>query len=166
MSAAFILLALVSLQRLAELIISDRNTKRLLADGAKEIGAGHYPFIVAVHTTWLIALFVWVGTSSPALSTSWLLVYIALQVFRLWVMVSLGRFWTTRIIVPRAAPLVRRGPYRFMRHPNYVVVVLEIAVLPLVVGAWPLVVVFSALNACALWVRIKAENRSFLSRSV
>jgi methyltransferase len=162
--SAFILLTLVVLQRLAELVVAHRNTKLLMHAGATEIGAAHYPLIVSVHAAWLLALFAWVALVAQPLSTAWLLVYIALQVFRLWVMLTLGRFWTTRIIVPREMPLIRRGPYRFLRHPNYVVVGFEIAVLPLVIGAWPLAIIFSLLNAAILKVRITAENRSFESR--
>ena len=159
--SAFILLTLVALQRLAELVMAYRNTKRLMQAGATEIGAAHYPLIVSVHAAWLLALVAWAVFVPQHLSMPWLLVYIALQAFRLWVMLTLGRFWTTRIIVPREMPLIRRGPYRFLRHPNYVVVALEIAVLPLVIGAWPLSMIFSLLNAAILKVRITAENRSF-----
>ena len=159
--SAFILLTLVALQRLAELVMAYRNTKRLMQAGATEIGAAHHPLIVSVHAAWLLALVAWAVFVPQHLSMLWLLVYIALQVLRLWVMLTLGRFWTTRIIVPREMPLIRRGPYRFLRHPNYVVVALEIAVLPLVIGAWPLAIIFSLLNAAILKVRITAENRSF-----
>ena len=159
--SAFILLTLVALQRLAELVMAYRNTKRLMQAGATEIGAAHYPLIVSVHAAWLLALVAWAVFVPQHLSMPWLLVYIALQAFRLWVMLTLGRFWTTRIIVPREMPLIRRGPYRFLRHPNYVVVALEIAVLPLVIGAWPLSMIFSLLNAAILKVRITAEHRSF-----
>ena len=159
--SAFILLTLVALQRLAELVMPHRNTKRLMQAVATEIGAAHYPLIVSVHAAWLLALVAWAVFVPQHLSMLWLLVYIALQVLRLWVMLTLGRFWTTRIIVPREMPLIRRGPYRFLRHPNYVVVALEIAALPLVIGAWPLAIIFSLLNAAILKVRITAENRSF-----
>jgi methyltransferase len=158
---AFVLLALVALQRLADLVVARRNTKRLMQAGATEIGAAHYPLIVSVHAAWLLALVAWAVFVPQHLSMLWLLVYIALQVLRLWVMLTLGRFWTTRIIVPREMPLICRGPYRFLRHPNYVVVALEIAALPLVIGAWPLAIIFSLLNAAILKVRITAENRSF-----
>jgi len=164
MSAAFIVLALVSLERLAELVISNRNTRRLMAEGATEVGAGHYPFIVGVHTLWLVSLFFWVGVNHSEVNLAWLGVYLALQVLRAWVMTTLGRYWTTRIIVPKAVPLITGGPYRFFRHPNYVVVTLEIAVLPLAVDAWPVAVVFTVLNGLVLWVRIRAENASFAAR--
>lgn len=164
MTAAFILLGLVAIERLAELVISQRNTKRLLAEGAHETSPGHYPLIVLVHVAWLAALFAWVVMYQPVLRPIWLGVYIALQVFRAWVMLSLGRYWTTRIITVPHAPLVTRGPYKYLRHPNYVVVVLEIAVLPLAIGAWPIALLFSALNALVLWIRIRAENAALQSR--
>lgn len=164
MMFAFTILGLVSLQRLAELIIANRNTMRLMSEGAKEVGESHYPVLVALHVAWLGALFLWAALVPVTIHMGWLVAYLALQAFRLWVMLSLGRFWTTRIIVPRNVGLVRRGPYRFVRHPNYIAVVLEIAILPFLIGAWPVAIVFSVLNAGILWVRITAENRSFESR--
>jgi methyltransferase len=163
-AAALALLVLVAGQRLVELVISRRHTARLLAEGAYEVGAGHYPLIVAVHAAWLAALAVWAAWQPAPLDPLWVAVYLALQAARLWVMRSLGRYWTTRIIVvPGLAPL-QRGPYRFMRHPNYAVVAAEIAVLPLAFGAWPLAVVFSLLNAAVLAVRIRAENATLAAR--
>jgi methyltransferase len=164
MSAFYVLLMFVGAQRIAELIVANRNTKRLLAEGAVEVGAGHYPFIVAVHTAWIATLVLWAWLRPADVNFAWLAVYIAIQPLRLWVMLSLGRYWTTRIIVPQNVPLVRKGPYKIIKHPNYVVVVLEIATLPLVIGAWPVAVVLSILNAAVLWVRISAENQSFVSR--
>lgn len=160
-----IVLVLVAIQRLVELLISSRNEKRLLAEGAHEVGRGHYFFIVAVHTLWLVALLGWALAFPQYISLFWLGVYLALQVFRAWVMLSLGRYWTTRIITAPGAPLVKRGPYKFLKHPNYVVVTLEIIVLPLAIGAWPLAVVFSMLNAVALAIRISEENRALAARS-
>lgn len=164
MTAFYILLALVCFERVAELIFARSNTKRLIAEGAVEVGGSHYPYIVAVHTAWIATLFLWVSLFPAEANYYWLFSYIAIQPLRLWVMLSLGRYWTTRIIVPKNVPLVRNGPYKFFKHPNYIVVVLEIAVLPLVIGAWQVAVVFSSLNAVALWVRIKDENHSFASR--
>jgi len=166
MNYALGVLLLVTLSRLVELLVSARNTRLLMAEGAVEVGAGHYPFIVAVHAAWFMALLTWILIFPQPMNLGWLAAYVGVQVFRGWVFVSLGRYWTTRIIVPRHVPLIRRGPYRFLRHPNYVVVVFEIAILPLVLGAWPVAVAFSSLNAAVLFVRIKAENRSFESRSV
>jgi methyltransferase len=158
------IVALVALERIIELMVSRRNRRRLLAEGAVELGAAHYPFIVAVHAAWLLSVAVWVMRSPPVLNAIPLAAFIALQPLRLWVIATLGHYWTTRIVTLPGAPLVRRGPYRFMRHPNYAVVAAEIALLPLVFGAWPLTVVFSLLNAGVLTVRIRAEAAALAQR--
>jgi methyltransferase len=153
-----VILALVTVQRLSELWLSRRNTRRLLAQGAREHGSGHYPLIVAVHALWLATLW-WLAPTHPV-DGFWLGIFVLLEVARIWVLVTLGPRWTTRIIVLPDAPLVRRGPYRFVNHPNYWVVIGEIAVLPLVFGLWQLALVFTLLNAMALAIRIRAENRA------
>ena len=158
---AIAILGLVTLQRLAELWLSRRNTRRLLEKGAVERGAGHYPLIVALHTAWLAALWWW--APGRAVNLPLLLVFALLQAGRIWVIATLGRRWTTRIIVLPGAPLVRSGPYRFANHPNYWIVAAEIAVLPLVFGLWAVALVFTLLNAAVLAVRIRAE-KSALSR--
>jgi methyltransferase len=153
-----VILALVTFQRLGELWLSNRNTARLLAQGAHEVGASRYPLIVAVHAAWLAALW-WLAPGQPV-DRLWLALYVLLQVARIWVLTTLGSRWTTRIIILPDAPLVTAGPYRFVSHPNYVVVVAEIAVLPLVFGLWPVALIFSALNAAVLAIRIREENRA------
>jgi methyltransferase len=155
---ALAILFFVVLQRLSELVIARQNTAALLAIGAKEHSPGHYPLIVAVHTLWLAALF-WLAPNQPI---NWLLfaVFVLLQIGRLWVLRTLGPRWTTRIIVLPGAPLVTGGPFRFVSHPNYLVVIGEIAVLPLVFGLWEVALLFSALNAAVLWIRIRAEERA------
>jgi methyltransferase len=158
------ILALVAVERITELVVSRRNQRRLLAEGGREVGAAHYPFIVATHAAWLLSLAIWVMRGPYVLHSAALAAFVALQPARLWVIASLGRFWTTRIITLPGAPLVRRGPYRFMRHPNYAVVVGEIALLPLAFGAWPLSVFFSLLNAGVLAVRIRAEEAALADR--
>ena len=158
----YVIMALVTLQRLAELVIAARNTRALRARGAIEIGRGHYPAMVALHAGWLIAL--WLTAGGRAVSWPLLGVFIVLQGLRVWVLATLGGRWTTRIMVLPGAPLVTAGPFRFLRHPNYCVVVGEIAVLPLVFGLVGLAVAFSVLNAAMLWVRIRAEERG-LERS-
>lgn len=157
------ILAVVVAQRIGELILARRNTQRLLADGAYETGAGHYPLIVAVHTAWLAALLVMVDGSTP-ISVPLLGVFIVLQAGRVWVIATLGRYWTTRIIVVPNAPLIRSGPYRFVRHPNYCIVAAEIAVLPMMFGLWWVAVVFTVLNAVVLTIRIRAETATFGGR--
>jgi methyltransferase len=158
LTLSIIILALVTLQRVGELWLSNRNTRRLLATGAHEVGASHYPLIVALHALWLAALW-WFATSRPV-DGFWLAIFVLIEVARIWVLASLGRRWTTRIIVLPQAPLVRRGPYRWVNHPNYLVVIAEIAVLPLVFGLWQIALIFSLLNAAVLTVRIRQENRA------
>ena len=159
--AAFCILGFVTLQRLSELLLAERNRKRLMANGAVEYGADHYPLIVGVHGLWLAALW-WFAPGQP-IHVALLIFFALLQLGRLWVLATLGERWTTRIIVLPNAPLVARGPYRFVDHPNYIVVVLEIAVLPLVFGLWQIALLFSLLNAAVLAVRITAENRALRS---
>ncbi|WP_237168723.1 isoprenylcysteine carboxyl methyltransferase family protein [Paracoccus shandongensis] len=152
--AALAFIAFLLLQRGAELVLARRNTRALLARGAVEHGASHYPLIVMLHAAWLLAICA--GGWSRPVDPVWLAVFAVLQLGRLWVLASLGPRWTTRIIV-LDEPLVRRGPYRWIAHPNYAVVVAEIAVAPLVLGLWPVAVVFSVLNAAVLAIRIRAE---------
>ena len=156
MTLNLLILALVTLQRLGELWLANRNTRRLLSQGAREHAPGHYPLIVAVHALWLATLW-WFGLDRP-LDIFWLAMFVIVEIARIWVLASLGPRWTTRIIVLPEAPLVRRGPYRFVNHPNYLVVIAEIVVLPLVFGLWPVALLFSALNVAALAIRIHAEN--------
>jgi methyltransferase len=159
----WIVLALVVLQRLAELFYAGRNTKRLLARGGIEIGAVQYPFIVLLHAAWLASM---AFTIAPATIPNWWLlgVYGALQLLRVWTIATLGPYWTTRIITVPDAPLVRRGPYRIFSHPNYAVVCAEIAVLPLAFGAVEIAIVFSILNASLLSWRIRTEERVLMKR--
>ena len=157
MNLAILILALVTLQRLGELWLSNRNTKRLLVRGAHEVGGNHYPLIVAVHALWLATLW-WLAPGRPV-NWFWLAIFILLQLARVWVIATLGPRWTTRIIVLPGAPLVRNGPYRFVNHPNYVVVAGEIAVLPLVFGFWDVALIFSFFNASVLALRIADENK-------
>ena len=152
------LLAFVTLQRLAELALSQRNTKRLLARGAHEVAPGHYPFMVALHAIWLATL--WFLGPGPPLELVPLILFALLQLGRIWVIATLGERWTTRIIVLPGAPLVAAGPYRWFDHPNYLIVIGEFAVLPLVFGLSMVAIVFSLLNGLLLWVRIVCENRA------
>lgn len=149
-------MAAVTAQRLAELAIDRRNTARLLAAGAREVGARHYPAMVAMHAAWLAAL--WFTVGGRPISLPLLSLFGLLQLLRVWVLATLGPRWTTRIIVTSGLPLVRSGPFRFLRHPNYTVVTAEIAVLPLVFGLGWIALLFSLLNAAMLYVRIGAEN--------
>ena len=158
MILSIVVLGLVTVQRLAELVIARRNTTRLKARGAQEVGAGHYPFVVALHAAWLVGL--WGLAWNRPISLVWLGVFLVLQALRVWVLVTLGERWTTRIIVLPGAPLVAKGPYRLLSHPNYAVVIGEIAVLPIAFGLFYFAAIFSVLNAAVLWVRIRAEGRA------
>lgn len=156
MTPAVLLLLFVTLERLAELVLARRNTRALLAQGAVEHAPGHYPLIVLLHAAWLIGL--WVFGASQPVSAFWFAVFMLLQVARVWVLATLGPRWTTRIIVLPDVPLVAKGPYRFVSHPNYLVVIGEIAVLPLCFGLWWFAILFSLLNAAVLTIRIRAEG--------
>lgn len=160
--AQWIVLA-VALQRLAELAYAARNTRCLLAQGAVEHGAAHYPLLVGLHAGWLTALFVLVPAEAPV---NWplLALFALLQLARLWIIATLGRSWTTRVITLPDAPLVRCGPYRLMRHPNYAVVAAEIAILPLAFGAWQIALAFSLVNGLILAWRIAIENEALATR--
>jgi methyltransferase len=158
-----LILAFVTLQRLGELALANRNTRALKSQGAFEIGAGHYPLIVGLHSAWLAGL--WLLAWGRPVSLGWLGVFVVLQLFRVWVIASLGGRWTTRIVILPGAPLVRRGPYRFLNHPNYMVVAGEIAVLPLTFGLTAYALAFSALNAVVIWIRLRAETKA-LSESL
>jgi methyltransferase len=153
---AVAILGFVTLQRLVELPIARANTARLLAQGGREVAPGHYPLIVAMHAAWLAALW-WMGHDGPV-HWGWLAPFAVIELGRVWVLRTLGPRWTTRIIVIPGEQLVARGPYKFVNHPNYLVVIAELAVLPLVFGLWQVALVFSLLNAVILRVRIRAEN--------
>lgn len=153
----------VAAQRLIELMHARRNEARLRAAGAVEAGAGHYPLIILLHAAWLLTLFL-VAPADDAISWALLTVYAALQIGRLWVIATLGRFWTTRVLTLPGAPLMTGGPYRLCRHPNYVIVVAEIAVLPLAFGAWQVAVLFSLANGLLLWWRIRVEDEALRGR--
>jgi methyltransferase len=154
---------LVGLQRLLELSLSCRNELLLRARGAVERGREHYPLIVALHVLWLLSTLVEGLLRGPELLTFWqvpLALFILVQPLRYWAIFSLGQHWNTRILVVPGAELVRRGPYRYFKHPNYVVVFVEILTFPLIFGAWITALVFSILNAALLCVRIREENRA------
>lgn len=165
MSLCRILVMLVLVQRLAEVAWARRNQRRLRAAGAIETGAGHYPLFFLLHGAWLAALALLVPADA---TVSWplLAVFALLQLGRLWVIATLGRYWTTRIITLPGAPLVRTGPYRWLRHPNYCIVAAEIAVLPLAFGAWQIALVFSVLNALLLRHRIRVEQQALALRGM
>jgi len=160
---AYVIIALVILQRSVELMLASRNTQKLKARGAVEIGAGHYRFIVLLHMAWLMAV-LWLIPTPVVIHWGWILVFLLLQAARVWVIMSLGPYWTTRIISLPQEPLVKRGPYRFVRHPNYLVVAGEILVLPLAFGEVLVAIVFSIVNAAVLYWRIREEEAGLAAR--
>ena len=159
----YLILGFVVVQRLGELAYARRNTVRLLARGGVETGAGHYPIFVLLHGSWLIALAAFVPAGA-GINLPLLFVFAALQVARVWVLLSLGQHWTTRVITVPGAPLVSRGPYRYLRHPNYAIVTAEIAVLPLIFSAWEIAIIYSLLNLALLRHRIRIENEALALR--
>ena len=165
MTAHIILLGYVILARFVELSISWRNTRRLLARGGYEVGRKHYPLIVVIHVTWVLALALLVPTDTPPLP-HFLIPFMLVQVIRYWVIRSLGVRWTTRIIVVPGAALVTHGPYRWLRHPIYLVVIAEIALLPLVFESWEISLGFSVANAAMLLYRIRVEEAALSSSRI
>ena len=158
MTFASFILALVTMQRLGELVLARHNTKRLRAMGAVEVGADHYPLMIAMHSAWLVSL--WLLGYDQEVDPWLLTAFGLLQGLRWWVLSTLGPRWTTRIIILPGAPLVTDGPYRYISHPNYLVVAAEIALLPLALHLPVLALVFSALNAAVLAIRIRAESEA------
>jgi methyltransferase len=159
-----LLVAAFAVARLVELGIARRNRRRLLARGGVEVAPGHYRFMVLLHAAFLVAcpLEVWrLGRPFvPALAAAMLLLLGLAMALRYWAIATLGERWTTRIVCLPGVPPVAGGPYRFLRHPNYLAVAVEIAALPLVHGAWATAVVFSLADAVLLKVRIGAEEEA------
>lgn len=156
-TATALFLGFIIVQRLSELVIARRNTARLLAKGAVEVGAAHYPVMVAMHSAWIACLVIFGYDNTIA--SGWLALFAALQLLRIWILTSLGGRWTTRIIILKE-PLVVRGPFKYVTHPNYMLVVAEIFVAPMVLGLVWVAVVFTVLNAAMLWVRIGVEHKA------
>ncbi len=154
---AYAILIFLTLQRGLELIYANHNTKALFARGAHEYGRGHYPAMVAIHAAFLVSLFVFTRPHDPIV---WPLaiIFVFLQAARLWVLATLGPYWTTRIISAPDFPRVLAGPFKYVSHPNYLVVTLEILVIPLVFGHIWIAIIFICLNAVILYVRINVEN--------
>ncbi|HVF01310.1 MAG TPA: isoprenylcysteine carboxylmethyltransferase family protein [Rubrobacteraceae bacterium] len=155
--------ALVGVQRLVELVLARRNERRARARGAVERGRSHYLFIVSLHSLWLLGALIEGLLRGPALPALWpvpLALFLLVQPLRYWALVSLGERWNTKILVVPGAKPIRRGPYKYLSHPNYVVVVVEILTFPLIFGAWVTALVFTVLNAAVLWVRVREENRA------
>jgi methyltransferase len=160
---AYAIMGLVVLQRFGELTLANRNTQKLKAKGAVETGAGHYRYIVLLHAAWLMAV-LWLLPAPLVIHWSWLGLFVLVQVARVWVIATLGPYWTTRIITVPGTPLIKTGPYRFLRHPNYLIVAIEILALPLAFGEILVAIVFSIANAAMLFWRIREEDGALNSR--
>jgi methyltransferase len=157
MRPLYLIIALVALQRLGELIHANRNTRLLKTQGGIEQGSRHYPLFILLHGSWWLAVLIFTPPDRcPNLTL--LLFFLCLQLGRLWVMKSLGRYWTTRIIVLPNHSLIRKGPYRYFSHPNYMIVVAEIALLPLAFGDVAIAIVWSIANSLLLGLRVHIEN--------
>lgn len=158
----WVLLYLIA-QRLGELVYANRNTKRLLSEGGKEFGADHYHYFIVLHSAWIAIILLLVEPHYP-IHPLMLALFVGTQILRVWTLASIGRWWTTRIISAPHFDRVNRGPYRFLSHPNYTVVVLEIAIIPLMLGLPAVALVFSILNAILLRHRIGVENQVLTER--
>ena len=154
-------ISFVILTRVGELLHSRRNEIWLLQQGAVEYGRKHYPFIVALHALFLISLVVEYSTvQNGSFNAVLLVLYFMLLAFKIWVIGSLGKFWNTKIYHVTGFPLVKKGPYKYFKHPNYVIVITEIAIIPLVFNLYFTAIVFTILNSIMLFVRIKEENKA------
>ncbi|HTV72264.1 MAG TPA: isoprenylcysteine carboxylmethyltransferase family protein [Candidatus Acidoferrales bacterium] len=154
-----VLLACITVQRAVELVMASRNTRELRRRGAYEVGAAHYPAIVALHAAWLVVLW-WRGRRRPV---SWPLLglFALLQVGRAWVLVTLRGRWTTRILVLPGERAIERGPYRFLRHPNYLIVALELPAVALALGMVRSALLFGGANLALLAWRIRCEDEAW-----
>ena len=161
MAAVWWILGIVIVQRLCELVYAGRNARRLLANGGRESGARHYALFAVLHVAWIVTIAV-VAWRTPNVRVDWTLIgfYALLQIARIWIIGTLGARWTTRVITLPGVPAIRTGPYRYLRHPNYAVVIMEIAILPLAFGQIAVAIVFSILNATLLWYRVSIEDRA------
>ena len=160
---ALAVFAYVIVQRLAELVYANANTRRLLAEGGREFGQKHYPLFIVLHGGWLVAIAL-LAQPEVTPNLALLVSFIASQALRFWTLASIGRWWTTRIISAPHFPRVKTGPYRFIAHPNYTVVVVEIALLPLLLGAPLVALAFSIANAMLLVWRIRVEADALKER--
>jgi methyltransferase len=168
-TAYVLLVAAVGVERLAELVVATRNARWAFAHGGVESGRGHYPVMAAMHTVFLVACLAEVAIADrpflPWLGWPMLALVVASQALRWWCVATLGHQWNTRVIVVPGLPLVSGGPYRWLRHPNYVAVVVEVAALPLVHTAWVTALVFTLANAAILTVRIPVEEHALATVS-
>ena len=164
----YILILFVIIQRITELSVSKRNEKWLLSQGAVEYGKEHYRFIVIMHAMFFVSMiaeynFKSVHNDLNIINYLFLVFFALLQIMRFWVIHSLGKFWNTRIIRVPGSDLVKSGPYKFLKHPNYVIVALEIFCLPMIFGLYYTAIIFTILNSLILYIRIKEENKVLIN---
>lgn len=164
MSSGAVLLAYITVQRIAELWWAKQNEARLVAAGGVEFGGSHLPLMQLLHAAWLLGM--WVLAYDRAVEPVFPLLFVLLQIGRFWVLTTLGRRWTIRVIAVPGETLVAGGPYRFLRHPNYAIVIGEIAVVPLALGLPLYALVFSLLNALVLAIRIPQENAALAANTL
>ena len=156
-----IFISFVILLRIGELFLSKKNEKWLLQNGAVEYGKKHYPLIVALHSLFFVSLIIeYSSQHNPSFSLLMLLFYFLLLAFKVWIIASLGKFWNVKIFRIQNFPLIKEGPYKFFKHPNYIIVIAEIAVIPIVFHLYYTAIIFSLLNAIILTIRIKEENKA------
>ena len=148
----------IILQRFAELLYSNYNTKKLLKNGAKEYNSKHYPLFIILHTCWIVSLVLFIDHNDKP-KTSLIVLFFILQFLRLWVLLTLGKYWTTRIIYLEGTKLVKKGPYKWLKHPNYIIVFFEILILPLAFNSWIIAIIFTIFNTILLLYRISIENK-------
>jgi methyltransferase len=154
---------LILLQRGLEELHSQRNTRRLLQQGAQEVGRDYYPVVAATHLAWIASLAFLVPPSAPLYLLP-LIAFLALQPVRYWIIGTLGRYWTHRIITLPEAPIVSRGPYSFVSHPNYAVTLAETLLMPLAFGQLALAVIFTVLWGAVLRYKIRLEDEALAMR--
>jgi methyltransferase len=158
-----ILLAILIIQRLTELWIARKNEAWMREHGAYEVGKSHYKYIVAVHVMFFVSLLLEVQYTDRGIAEWWMIpffFFIVAQILRVWSITSLGRYWNTRIIILPGINVVSKGPYRFLRHPNYLIVATEILVIPLIFQAYFTAILFTLLNALVLSIRIPIEEKA------
>lgn len=161
-------ITLVILQRLVELRIANKNEKWMKANGGFEVGQQHYKYIVLVHVMFFISLIVEVSVFGKSVSSLWLLFilfFTLAQALRIWSLLSLGQFWNTKIIIVPNVNIISKGPYKYIRHPNYLVVVIELLVIPLIFNAFWTAILFSLLNMLVLSIRIPAEEQALIKET-
>ena len=161
------MLVFLVLQRLIELVIARRHAVQAFAEGGYEVGQAHYPWMVCTHMLFFLGLILEAGVFRPGISAwfpYWLGLLILAQIGRYWMIASLGRYWNTRIIIVPGMKLVQKGPYRYLRHPNYVIVVIELIAIPFMFNAYITASVITLMNAAVLFVRIRTENQALIAQ--